>query len=311
MKRFKVHVNIDEPHDINKDNYEKYVKHDPHYEKKTAKGKRYYAVCPACDNPIQIIGMYQPLKDKRQNIGVHEKKDLPYIAVYDEVAYRMCPYKSDAKKSITKILLNQPGELNISIYNTVHDHFDKVIYMVKQILRMHISHALAKVLLDGYIASDGFMYSWATLYNIPWMLLYMNQPISMSKRVLLPDSPLYGFFSNEEGVSLEEVCKKNGDLYGYKIVHGWEKEYRMDFWRHHRDIIDDEVIETLRVRICRREEVAEKTDVIDEWTPVFEYDVEIDEVRFLHLLCSKKAEIYKSQGLLDLADEMMPELGLE
>ena len=53
----------------------------------------YKAVCPACDNPIQIIGLFKREEEvKRKPYGRHTTIDLPGLTVYSEEDYLNCPY---------------------------------------------------------------------------------------------------------------------------------------------------------------------------------------------------------------------------
>lgn len=63
MRWFKLHTREYPVYELAKENYLTKTKKDKRY---SAVGKdqckRDFAVCPACDNPIQIIGVYKKLK---------------------------------------------------------------------------------------------------------------------------------------------------------------------------------------------------------------------------------------------------------
>ena len=50
------------------------------------KGPSYYAVCPLCDNPIQIVGMFRRQEESRARrpYGRHHRGDVPGLCRYDE-----------------------------------------------------------------------------------------------------------------------------------------------------------------------------------------------------------------------------------
>lgn len=58
------------------------------------KGPSYYAVCPLCDNPIQIVGLFRRQEESRARrpYGRHHRGDVPGLCRYDEDAYLHCPY---------------------------------------------------------------------------------------------------------------------------------------------------------------------------------------------------------------------------
>ena len=57
MRRFKLHTGKAKVYDLTKEIYLSETKKDAHYSITGKDGyKRNFAVCPACDNPIQILG---------------------------------------------------------------------------------------------------------------------------------------------------------------------------------------------------------------------------------------------------------------
>jgi len=48
----------------------------------------HFAVCPACDNPIQIIHFYKKLK----NTGNPYEQNINSMGTYSHNAYLWCPY---------------------------------------------------------------------------------------------------------------------------------------------------------------------------------------------------------------------------
>ena len=62
MRRFKLHTGKAKVYDLTKEIYLSETKKDAHYSITGKDGcKRNFAVCPACDNPIQILGLYKKL----------------------------------------------------------------------------------------------------------------------------------------------------------------------------------------------------------------------------------------------------------
>lgn len=55
-------------------------------------GPSYYAVCPLCDNPIQIVGLFRRQEESRARrpYGRHHRGDVPGLCRYDEDAYLHC-----------------------------------------------------------------------------------------------------------------------------------------------------------------------------------------------------------------------------
>lgn len=65
MRKFKLCTGVNTPYEIN--------------------------VEPACDNSIQLIGLYKKLENTDRPYGKHYNRSLSF-APYNETAYRFCPF---------------------------------------------------------------------------------------------------------------------------------------------------------------------------------------------------------------------------
>ena len=73
MRKFKLHTGVSNPYEINVENFEKLtLKQEPYHKVGKDGVPRDFGVCPACDNPIQLIGLYKKL----------ENTDRPYGKVF-------------------------------------------------------------------------------------------------------------------------------------------------------------------------------------------------------------------------------------
>ena len=297
MKRFKVLPGRYKPHDISQENYEKYIGKDKKYFRKadSAKGNdRHYAVCPACDNPIQLIGLYAPIEGGRDPYGKHVNIDLPGVAKYSEFQYHICPYSKPNHGDLPReFALDEISDLHIEIYNTVRDYYDKIVYMMESILGARISKRVAEQLLDGYLSAKGYVYYYATLYNIPWMVLYMQGRRTLYRSVLEDDGELARYFEATDDIELVPVDSDG------KFVQMKEKRpafYQYMLLHHRRGIENDEVHETVQVIVLRRDDIDDQ-----KWEYVHKYDLDINEYRFPALIASAKALEYRNDDLLEIA----------
>ena len=56
MRKFKLRTGVSNPYEINAENFEKLtLKQDPYHKEGKDGVPRDFGVCPACDNPIQLI----------------------------------------------------------------------------------------------------------------------------------------------------------------------------------------------------------------------------------------------------------------
>ena len=154
---------------------------------------------------------------------------------------------------------------------------------------------MARRILEDYLSAEGHMYYWATLYNIPWMLLYFLRP-----------RPCYGL-EVKEGSALEifldgrkDVSLISGKHEGYVKVDKANKFLNLNFVSilHKRQVISDEVKETLHFDVFLNNNIFPLKEM-------FGSDLEINEFRFPALIEKTK---YRKQWLIDLAKEVLPEI---
>ena len=177
------------------------------------------------------------------------------------------------------------------IYDAVRDYFDLAIYIIEQDTGIHITKRMAEMILDEYIASRGYMYYWATPYNIPWMLLYFTRPFSCFRTTIRKNTSLWKFFDQRDDVTLEPlgenyVVKNNGKFLTLKYC----------TILHDRKVIDDEVIETIHFQVFDEKDEKITTD--------YDHILKINETRFPNLVENAK---HRNHELLQLAKEKMPE----
>lgn len=74
-----------------KEKYEGRVGDNPNYTQMINGDLKHLALCPLCNNPVVILGVYKQIKTSphaRHAKGVN----IPQVAQYDEDKYEHCPY---------------------------------------------------------------------------------------------------------------------------------------------------------------------------------------------------------------------------
>ena len=94
MRKYKLHIGFDSAIKmIDKDTFEEDTqKMFPFYQD----GKQ-YAICPSCDNPIQLIGLYKELSNTDKPYGKHVGKSVKNLAEWHQVDYDFCPLSSHSR----------------------------------------------------------------------------------------------------------------------------------------------------------------------------------------------------------------------
>ena len=301
MNKFKINPGKYIPHYISRENFEIFTrKQRGKYVQIGRDGEqRCFAVCPACDNPIQLIGLYGS-KDGRI-YGKHYCRSVINLAKHNEQAYRLCPFasnnytppsKEDRKSEMT--------DFEINIYNTVREHFDQIVYIIKAETGLYIDATFARDLLRNYYAARGWMYEWSTMYNIPWMTLYLYSGFDIYGKLVRKGRSLHELLSNNNKYKLINV----NDNYDKVVTNTWVESNFMAC-RHRRQVEDDEVRESITL------ELAEKTSESHNdhaWKTLWKKTLPINESRFLKLITSNDRAKYKDDTILMIAKQELPDL---
>lgn len=175
MNVYKLNVRTQGYWFLNKDEYEQRTARRAPWYKVSDTGKpRYFAICPACNNPIQIIGFYKLPSNVNSPFAKHYGTSVPGVGIFDHESYLDCPYSDTTKSTSSDKVKRTPSELSRQILEILIEHFDKVIWMLSTVTGIKIDEKLALDMLKQYKQEEGWLYSKATLMNIPWIFAYMS-----------------------------------------------------------------------------------------------------------------------------------------
>lgn len=221
MKYFKLKQGLENSTYLTAENYEIKLKELPREEQKKYSenkednsGKRYFAICPACDNPTQIIGLYSKSDNIKLPYAKRYNRDTK-IAKHDERAYTYCPFASHSYSVNKNSRRENFTDFEKKIYLLARDNFDIAVYIAKRETGICFSKNKIRELARSYYESEAFMYYHATPYNIPWMFLYFSEPISYYGLIIQKDSIVYKYLKTREE---KEVLKM-----GFALPNEWQK----------------------------------------------------------------------------------------
>ncbi len=149
------------------------LKKRPWYQKNERGEDVQYAVCPACNNPVQIIGLYRLPANVQRPFGRHAGHGVPDLAPLNVDERDNCLYfrPRPRKKSDRRA---QMSEVSHQILQTLIEQFDRVMYIIRQQTGIVYSQNTARKMLETYRGERGYLYTGATLLNIPWIFAYMS-----------------------------------------------------------------------------------------------------------------------------------------
>lgn len=188
---------------ISEENFFALTAKRPPYCKTWADGREsYYAVCPVCDNPIQIVGLYKMEEESSgEPYGRHHGADVPGLARYDEEAYLGCPYSR--KSAEYRGRKRRPGSpTSAALYDLMRDQFDRIVHIWNKTTGISMSAAFAKDVLARWRANEDWRNYGATYDNLPYMLMFSRPACPLFGRKIDKASKLHGALSGQGGIKL-------------------------------------------------------------------------------------------------------------
>lgn len=257
----------------------------------------YYAVCPECENPIQLAGLFKgTIEAGRKPYGRHNKGDIPGLAKYCEEDYLLCSYANPAwKKQYRKRSANSVvGKKTLVIMKS---QFDRVIYILSKELCMKISYALARLLLNSYITAEGWLYYNATLNNLPWILLLANSSHPLFGRWILKESELYHALE-KECVNVGFVNSEDGKY--AKVVSTDDKKFldiHFHMYNHQKNVTEEHLSESVDFRVYEGNAPNIRT--------IYKKTIEIDTGYFMNLINMPESRAKRNEQYLNIARELI------
>lgn len=301
MRNFKLKTGINPIHTIEQEIFERETfQKDPYYGLNAKNEPVQFAVCPGCDNPIEIIGLYKRLKNTDHPYGKHYPHSVYGLAKYNEQSYIYCPYSRKGETVTRDSRKSYTGEYEREIYNLMRDQFDRVIYVLSKQLDIKITMNTARKMLEKYVRSKGWLYPWATLNNLPWVLGHLSWAKSLYQQPVLKNSSLYEAIVNAcpSAEFMPSQYYSGYEILGAKKGKYLNIEYCMI--NHKRRIENDINVETMDFLVRESNRGYENR--------FFEKQLTIDEKYFLNLVNLSDEQTIRNENLLKIAKEIMTEI---
>lgn len=276
-----------------KTKYEERVGNNPGYIQVIGGEKKHLAVCPRCNNPVVILGIYKKIAvspHARHAKGIR----IPNVTEYDEYKFLHCPYHRKRANYIKEYVPETEEPQRRELYRIAKEHYDKAIYLLQSETGIYITLAMAESLAENYAAMRAYNYIDATIYNIPWYLLYSYTGFPLYRMIVKKDTVLHSHLV-KLGLSLKE-SKVEGHVYvekneGYLLT-ATNYRYAVDE--------DDDIKEWLDFSIIRPD--ANVTDTL-LYASVDRFSISVDSYYFGNLITYPKWNARKN--VLDIAKKYM------
>lgn len=203
---------------------------------------RHFAVCPYCDNPIQLKGVYKRQKNSPRPYGSHTGNPVDGFH-FDAIDLEFCPYKL-TQHTHAKDQRREMGPVATQLINTVISEFDRIVLILRDDFGFYFSDAFAGKMLNQWFDSEAYRYTGAHLRNLPWMVAYFA-----------PALPLFGqpIGKNAELTRLIREQVPQAKISDAGRLDKGESWYALDLQcLHHKVVVeeaDGTLVESLTLRV--------------------------------------------------------------
>ncbi len=276
-----------------KTKYEERVGNNPGYMQVISGETKHLALCPRCNNPVAILGIY-----KKINVAPHARHakgiNIPNVVQYDEYKFQHCPYHKKRANYIKEYVSETEEPQRQELYEIAKEHYDKAIYLLQEETGIYITLKMAEALAENYVIMRAYNYIDATIYNIPWYLIYSFTGFPLYHMIIRKDTTLYRHLIQLEFDLIDSKVK--GHIYvknseGYLLTA-----------TNYRYVVDenDNLNEWLDFSILRPD--ATVTDTL-LYVPVDRFSVSVDSYHFGNLINYQNWS--SRQKVLDIAERYM------
>lgn len=176
-------LNSDNTESLTEENYsEKTNKDKPYYRPEISQKCPYFAICPKCGNPIQIINLYKDTMEENQTgrKGLHAKhytNSISDLAVFDNNKFQKCPLK--AKVSLGYHQIRKDKVENERLRNLVNNNRRKICNYIRQIINIYFNNNKINEWINEYLNKRYYEYKGADDRNLPYSILVTHQAINI------------------------------------------------------------------------------------------------------------------------------------
>lgn len=276
-----------------KTKYEERIGNNPGYIQVVNGETKRLALCPRCNNPVAILGIY-----KKIDVAPHARHakgiNIPNVAQYNEYRFQNCPYHKKNSNYIKEYVPETEEPQRQELYKIAREHYDKAIYLLQKETGIYITLHMAEALAENYAIMRAYNYIDATIYNIPWYLLYSFNGFPLYHMMIRKNTTLYRHllkldFNLKNSKNKEYVYVENNE--GYLLTA-----------TNYRYVVDknDNLNEWLDFSIIHPDDTVADTLL---YVPVDRFSVSVDPYHFGNLIHYEKWT--PRQNILKIAQKYM------
>ena len=289
MDVFKITPGYQEIHKISEATFTEETKLVPPYKE----GNSYRAVCPECDNPIILVGLFKPTPESgRKPYGRHHKGSISELAVYREDEYENCIYANPSWKK-SKVKRSANSEAGKVLLRIMREQFDRIVYILEKSIEIKISKSFAEKMLTCYLDAEGWLYYDSTAYNLPFKLLQSSGCWVLYGRGVQKGDGLYNALSAYGKVLLLD---NGGNFVTVKTQSGTFADIRFLVTNHKKTLVDGEAKEFITLSVFE--------GVTSKAPQIYRKEMEIQKEWLLRLMNLPESRSRRNLALLEIAEKL-------
>ena len=275
-------------------------KSPPYYKMDSHGQESFFAVCPCCENPIQIVGLFKETKEAgRKPYGKHFKGSVPHLANYCEEDYYNCPYSKPQRKTAKGKKRSDDSTVARAMLHLLMEQFDRIIYILAKDIDMYISQDTAEDMLRSYIRNEGWRFNDASLHNLPWKFAEAERGLRLFGRLIRRNSVLEQALREKcPEVELRPTDEAHSDGSFLQVCSHDNKFVNLRYLLYNHQIKMDDTGERIEETIVFRVYRGEAPNI----ETILEKEISIRTDYFMNLISSQKT-MYRNQKLLQIAQE--------
>ena len=247
-----------------------------------------YAICPACHHPIEIVGLYRPLKNTEKPYGRHSQNFVEGVGIYRPDQIKYCSLYRKRQKITKSCRKKEETEIEKMILELLVNNFDQVAFHFEEYTGIRMTDNLAEAMLKEYAGGKGFMYRGANILNVPWIFAFMSNSQNLWGRAVTDEELQKILLEKVKGATIE----KNKQFKTAKY-----QDITFAFIHHNSRMQDNDLIETFIFRIV---DGKQKT--------IYQKKIQFDHERFQDLITDSTKIRPRKESFVNLAKKyLMPE----
>lgn len=191
-------------YELTKENYINATnKKEPYFQ-----GKSYFAICPCCGNPIQIINLFKEeyeenITRRRRLHARHLLRTVLGVAEYNEEKYHSCKLHNPVAFAL-RIIRNNDIK-NEELKQLIEKNKKKIIYDIKSITGIYFKNERLEEIINFFLKNKNYCYTYINKFNIPYSILYTEKSINMYGQILN--------INNELGQEIYSSIERNSEFF--------------------------------------------------------------------------------------------------